>query len=72
MKKPKTMRGLASEIAKREGRKSQVRIGDIREILGILSDMMEEAAEDPQLPIDQWPSTILMVNGGRRAKRKKK
>lgn len=36
----KTINALASEIAKREGKKSQARIGDIREILGILSDMV--------------------------------
>jgi hypothetical protein len=33
---------LASEIAKREGKKSQARIGDIREIIGILSDIFYE------------------------------
>lgn len=34
-----TLQKLASEIAKIEGKKSQVRIGDIREILGILSEL---------------------------------
>lgn len=33
---------IAKEIAKREGKKSQARIGDIREILGILADMIYE------------------------------
>jgi hypothetical protein len=31
-----TIQKLASEIAKREGKKSQARIGDIREILAVL------------------------------------
>lgn len=33
------IRELASKIAKIEGHKSQTRIGDIREILAILSDL---------------------------------
>lgn len=33
---------LASEIAKREGKKSQARIGDIREILKIFFTMLAE------------------------------
>lgn len=31
---------IAKEIAKREGKKSQARIGDIREIISILTDMI--------------------------------
>lgn len=31
---------IAKEIAKREGKKSQARIGDIKEILGIIADMI--------------------------------
>ncbi len=34
-----TFQKLASAIAKREGKKSQVRIGDIREILKILVEL---------------------------------
>ena len=37
-----TLNKLASQIAKREGKKSQARIGDIREILGIFADIMHE------------------------------
>lgn len=37
-----TIQSLASKIAKIEGKKSQARIYDIREILGILSDMIYE------------------------------
>ncbi len=36
---------LASAIAKREGHKSQARIGDIREILSIIADMAYQNAE---------------------------
>lgn len=39
------MNKLASEIAKREGGKSQVAIGDIREILSIISDIEVECRE---------------------------
>jgi hypothetical protein len=35
----KTFQQLASEVAKREGKKSKSRIGDIREILHILSQI---------------------------------
>lgn len=34
-----TIKELASLIAKKEGHKSQTRIGDIREILSILADL---------------------------------
>ena len=40
-----TIKKLASEIAKREGKKSQTQIGDIREILSILSDMINDEYE---------------------------
>lgn len=35
-----SMRKLASKIAKTEGKKSQVKIGDVREIVGIISDLI--------------------------------
>lgn len=41
-----TIRKLASLIAKREGKKSQARVGDIREILSILADLFYESATD--------------------------
>jgi|694.fasta_scaffold14189_12 hypothetical protein len=37
-----TFAGLAAQIALREGKRSQARVSDIREILGILTDMMAE------------------------------
>lgn len=36
---------LASLIAKKEGHKSQARIGDIREILSILADLSYESQD---------------------------
>lgn len=36
------LKKLASEIAKREGKKSQARIGEIREIIGILCDIFHD------------------------------
>jgi len=54
---------LASIIAKKEGKKSQVKIGDVKEMLGILSDI---------LYADFSVSVILYKNGFNRAKRKKK
>lgn len=42
------LRKLASLIAKREGKKSQARIGDIREILKILIQLeIEDILENP-------------------------
>ena len=35
-----TIQKLASLIAKKEGKKSQARVGDIREMLSILSDLV--------------------------------
>lgn len=53
---------LASLIARKEGHKSQSRIGDIREILAILSDLSYSSP-------DVIPAII--KNGIARAKRKK-
>lgn len=41
---------LASKIAKLEGKKSEARIGDIREILGILSDIFYKESLDMTAP----------------------
>jgi hypothetical protein len=54
---------LASQVAKREGHKSQTRIGDIREILAILADMTYESQE---------PVQALVKLGIERSKRRKK
>ncbi len=58
-----TIRELATEIAKREGKKSQVSVGNVREILGHISDLV---VSDPS------SLNAIMANGYRRAKRKKK
>lgn len=55
-----SLRDLVRKIAEREGRKSQAKIGDIREIIGILSDIVEE---DPKV-LD-----LIGRNGKRRAGR---
>ena len=39
---PKNMRELCSELARREAGKSQVSIGDVREIMRCLADLMIE------------------------------
>lgn len=66
-----TLSKLASEIAKREGKKSQARIGDIREILGVLSDIM---LEDPNtlyvVTTEEGVVDALFKTGQRRAKRR--
>jgi hypothetical protein len=42
----KSLNQLASDIAKLEGKKSQARIGDIREILKLIVDMSVEKMDD--------------------------
>jgi hypothetical protein len=60
-----TLNKLASLVAKREGKRSQARIGDIREILGILCDIVIE--DDGIVAL-----TSLIDNGIKRLKRKPK
>lgn len=59
----KSVKEIASEIAKREGKKSSARVGDIREIVAILSDLSVE---------DSGVIAIIVRNGQRRLKRGKK
>jgi hypothetical protein len=59
----KSIRELVSEIAKREGKRSQAKIGEVREIVGCMSDLLYEMPGVYQL---------LAVNGVKRAKKKKK
>lgn len=54
---------LASLVAKKEGHKSQARIGDVREILSIVADLMYSNAD---------AATCMVQLGIARAKRKKK
>lgn len=57
-----TIKDLASLIAKKEGHKSQSRIGDIREILSILADLSYSSPD---------PVQAIVQLGISRAKKKK-
>lgn len=61
-----TIKELASKIAKIEGKKSQARIGDIREILGILSDLMIDESQIATIVM------IMLESGIKRLNKKKK
>ncbi len=63
-----TLNQLASRIACIEGKKSQARIGDIREILGILADIMRDVDDEA---FDELARAFKDA-GVKRAKRKKK
>lgn len=67
----KILNKLASEIARREGKKKSISIGDAREIVGILSDIFYEEGEDAMKIVN-----ALFENGDKRnaknAKKKKK
>lgn len=65
MKQIKTIKGLASAIAKREGKKVQVNIAQINEILGVLSDLFYSGNISGML-------VMLFENGQKRAKNKAK
>jgi hypothetical protein len=56
------IRELASAIAKRESGKSNVKIGDIREIIAILADYI---VEDPDLLV------VMLEHGIKRLKKQK-
>jgi hypothetical protein len=57
------MKEIATKVAKLEGKKTQARIGEIREILSILSDIMWE--DEYHVVFD-----TIYKNGKRRAKKK--
>ena len=65
-----TINKLAAVVAKLEGKKSQARIGDIREILGILSDLVY--VDSLVLGEPMRLAVTLYENGKRRAKKKPK
>ena len=53
MAKPLTLNKLASLVANREGKKSQVKIGDVREVFRILQELSAESFfYDSEGPID--------------------
>lgn len=70
-----TLNKLASLIAKREGKRSQAHIGDVREILGILGDLFYAELTANGWAIDREVKAIdvaLYLAGEKRAKRAKK
>jgi len=65
-----TIQTLASKVAKVEGKKSQASIGDVREILAILADLIY--AEESQPYTGSESATIaeaLYAEGEKRAKK---
>jgi len=56
-----TIKDLASKVALTEGKKLQDQIGNVREILAIVSDLIYE---------DEEVYKVLYKNGQRRAKKK--
>lgn len=72
-----SMRKLASEIAKREGKKVQARIGEVREILAIYGDIVFEDVMSPEslkgeLPVEEIVFEDAAKRAEKRAKKKKK
>jgi len=66
-----TFQKLASQIAKREGKKSQARIGDIREILKTIVDLEVECAER-EAKYEEHPVAFIIDAAAKRMKRKKR
>jgi len=60
-----TLQRLASLIAKREGKKSQARIGDIREILKIIVTLSAQSATDDGTDQGSDPITALVEAAGK-------
>lgn len=58
-----SLKDVFSEVAEREGKKTQARIGEVREIVGIVADIMHEYPQVYQM---------LVIAGYKRSKRKKK
>lgn len=63
MKQIKTIKGLAKELCAREGKKKQVNIAQMSELIGVISDMVYMSEID-----DFW--SIFYDNGQKRAKKK--
>ena len=61
---------LVSWIAKIEGKKREVSVGDVREIVGIVSDKIYLAYKESDTTLSSF-ITQLRLNGQRRSKRKK-
>jgi ABC-type Fe3+ transport system substrate-binding protein len=67
-----TIKDLVEYIATKEGGKSNVKIGDAREVVGIISDLVYEVSteDDGENQLEDFIKK-LKANGKRRAKRKK-
>jgi hypothetical protein len=61
-----SFKGLASEIAKREGLTKEVGVGNIREIIGILCDIIWERTEADELKLSRMAKAFA-TNGKKRA-----
>jgi len=60
-----TIEKLIRELCKREGKKAQVNIAQMREIVGVISDVIYEA----RLERDEWHDMFEAL-GAKRAKKK--
>jgi len=69
---PKSIQGLASAVARREGKKSQARIGEVREILGIVSDLLIETMVVGEKSVELPIAVVLYEAGVARKKKKAK
>lgn len=65
-----TIKELATLIAKQEGKKHQATVGDVREILGLISDVIYSECKRPDNSANAL--TLFFMNGKKRAARKKK
>lgn len=65
-----TMNQLASMIARLEGKKSQARIGDVRELLGILADIVYDM--EPEQDQNEVYAALLLAGHKRSKKRTKR
>lgn len=66
-----TIKQLTTELCKREGLKSQTAIGNVREIVGHLSDMVYHDWNQ-EAPMEWVTFDCLRDNGEKRAKKKPK
>lgn len=67
----KTINALVKELCKREGLKSQTSIGNVREVIGHLADIMRELATEGPDRMEDLTGMLYQL-GYKRAKKKKK
>jgi hypothetical protein len=68
----KTIKALASHVAKLEGKKSQAHIAQVREILGIVSDLLYAEVANPTTDPGPVVLNVLCEAGFKRAQKKAK